>query len=175
MSSNLLFLVHKDIQIDDAISKTELYLRGVENKKAICNELISARSSNDISNILGHEKLLLRMEKENRITSSDQLSSVNKGLERVQDAERAIIALNSGHYAGLCMGLASKDYDSEGLPLDGFRKFVKSQSISLTNRKKADSEAEKKEILTERINNLKHAESMYKALQRAEITRIKKV
>ncbi|WP_320170452.1 hypothetical protein [Maridesulfovibrio sp.] len=115
--------------------------------------------------ILKAEQIALIQEKE-FANSAEMVNSIKPGLTQLDEARQSLeLVHDSEAYHKAASTYAGKRKQG-GLPLDGFRKFIKSHQARLTNRLKADGSHEEKNILRQRKANLKVANEAYIKLQK---------
>ncbi|MDR3299680.1 MAG: hypothetical protein LBU43_06685 [Candidatus Accumulibacter sp.] len=119
----------------------------------------------DISLILASEKLLLNQELSLYANSLEERNSVETALSQLEEAEQALLIVHIPEVYKNATRTYPAKHREKGLPLDGFREFIKSHSARLTNRLAGRLTVPEKEILRQRKINLGLVKSTYIALQ----------
>jgi len=163
----------------DLAKKTELFqeqtaftaqmLRALEADKAKYLEKI--QSENKIKDILQAEKLFLSAE---LIGSKKKQASIDTALRQWDEGLTAMsIVKNKNKYQGAYYTYGSAEKDAQDLPLDAFRKFIRSHLTRLDNSLASESSPSKATTLKQRQANLRTAESLYKEMQRQALQAIR--
>ncbi|TIH11384.1 hypothetical protein D0S45_20165 [Marinifilum sp. JC120] len=135
---------------------------GLKGTLEMYKELAEAQ---DPEAILKAEQIALVQEKE-FANSAEMVNSIKPGLTQLDEARQSLERVHdSDAYQKAASTYAGKRKQG-GLPLDGFREFIKSHQARLTNRLKADGSHEEKNILRQRKTNLKVANEAYMKLQK---------
>jgi hypothetical protein len=122
--------------------------------------------SRDIPLLLANERLLLTQEISLYANSPEEHNSITTALAQLDDAMRAWeIVTRTETYKNAAKTYPAKRMEG-GLPLDGFREFIKSHSTRLGNRLAGRLAEPEKEMLRQRKVNLGVARTVYMALQR---------
>lgn len=125
----------------------------------------------DITLLLTLERLALEQEREFYANSPEEHNSIKTALQQLDDAENALaIVAISEAYQKATTTYSSKRMES-GLPLDGFREFIKSHTTRLSNRLAGQLSGPEKEIVRQRKVNLLVAKDVYVALQQQALAR----
>ncbi len=135
--------------------------------------LKEAGASCDVDLIVDIEKISLKI-RLNRLEQTSppdrdqqEKSSLKAGIQRTEEATRALQGVRRGsEYEARLLTTAKKDLDRDGLPKDSFRTFVTGQIASLNNQLRTPADRIEKDILEQRIENLRTAETLYKGLQK---------
>lgn len=165
--NELLGRLNRDRQATNAIELSELSaLRESSFLKTLtCLRLHAAQK--DIHNMLLIEQACMAHALQFDANSPEEKQSLAAGIEQAAEAAKCLhlISNNPEGYAAFSADLyGSKDREA-GLPLDPFRKFLKSQSARLTNRLAGEGSHNKKLILRQRKMNLGIIKECYIELQ----------
>ncbi|GAB7023951.1 hypothetical protein [Salidesulfovibrio brasiliensis] len=126
--------------------------------------LKTVRESKNPKFILAVEKIILTQEIAH--ANSPELDySINRAIEGINSALNCIDQLQDPYYPLLASDLFYMDDLKEGIPLDGFRKFIRSHTSALSARLRCFSTDVEKKLVQQRIENLTQAEEVYKDLQ----------
>ncbi len=137
-----------------------------ESLKETLGLLKDVRKTKDPAYILEIEKSILEHSLNNNANSAEMKSSLKTGLAELEAGlEFLQIVQNSDQYQAIKRGSVPKDIQG-GLPLDGFRKFERSHRTRLANLLKATTPIPEKNLLRQRIENLKTAREAYMDMQR---------
>lgn len=135
-------------------------------------------ASGDVDLIVDIERVSLeyRLNTLNFSTAPDrdrqEKSSLKAGIQRTEEAVEALKGVRKGSaYKTRLLTTTRKELDKDGLPKDSFRTFVTGQIASINNQLRSSIDPTKKDILEQRIENLRTAETLYKGLQRQALSR----
>ncbi|NDV26898.1 hypothetical protein [Desulfovibrio sp. JC010] len=138
------------------------FQNGLKDTLDMFKELAEAK---DPKAILEAEQIALIQEKE-FANSAEMVNSIKPGLTQLQEARQSLeLVHDSETYQKVTAAFSGKRKQG-GLPMDGFREFIKSHQARLTNRLKSDGSHEEKNILRQRKTNLKIANETYIKLQK---------
>ena len=122
--------------------------------------------SNDVKSILEIENAALLLELKHRANSREEVNSINAALSQLQDAQKSFVIVQNHEAYRPCAATYSSRQKEAGLPMDGFREFIKSHTTRLTNRLSAPLSVPEKNLLRQRKENLQVAKGVYTELQR---------
>jgi len=142
-----------------------------ENKILLSN-LKKVGSSKDPSIIINTERLLIQ----DKIASHKKNNTYNKGTNTslsnsLNDLNKSLISLNDvydkDYYRRLDTTLSDQKRDkTDGLPIDRVHRFINSNITRINNAIIASEDPNyKRDILTQRVTNMKTAKNEYKKLQ----------
>ena len=136
---------------------------GLAELLALLKELAVA---GDINVLLTAERFILNQELSLYANSAEEHNSIKIALLQLDDAQKAFgIVVFPEAYQKATDTYSSKRTEN-GLPLDGFREFIKSHATRLANRLAGQLSGPEKEILRQRKANLLVAKDVYVALQK---------
>ncbi len=138
------------------------FQEGLKDTLGIYKELAEAKNPEAI---LKAEQIALVQEKE-FANSSEMVNSIKPGLTQIEEARQSLeLVQDSEAYQKVASAFSGKRKQG-GLPLDGFREFIKSHQARLTNRLKSDGSHAEKNLLRQRKKNLTIANEQYIGMQR---------
>ncbi|WP_031485746.1 hypothetical protein [Maridesulfovibrio frigidus] len=139
------------------------FQKGLKDTLSMYKELAE---SQDPEAILNAEKIALIQEKNTYANSAEMTNSIKPALTQVEEAKKSMEQVqDSEAYKKAASTYAGKRKQG-GLPLDGFREFIKSHQARLTNRLKGDGSHDEKNLLRQRKKNLTKANELYMGMQK---------
>lgn len=120
----------------------------------------------DVSLLLGIEKMLLIQEQTHYANSPEEVSSIKKALIQLDEAKTFFPCVHDHKiYKNVTLSYSGRRKENN-LPLDCFREFIKSHSTRLTNRLAAPLPIPEKNLLRQRKDNMRVAKELYIDFQR---------
>lgn len=160
--------LNRDRQAANAMEQSELATLREGGLLKTLASLREAAAHNDIQTLLALEQASLRHALRFDANSPEEKRSLAAGIEQSAEALRCLALLcdRPEEYAKYSQDLYGAKDRAAGLPLDPFRKFIKSQAARLTNRLAGEGSLNKKSILRQRKENLSVINNRYMELQR---------
>lgn len=138
------------------------FQEGLKDTLGMYKELAEAQ---DPEAILKAEQIALIQEKE-FANSAEMVNSIKPGLTQLEEARQSLKLVHDCEAYQQAASTYAGKRKLGGLPLDGFREFIKSHQARIRNRLKTDGSHEEKTILRQRKTNLKIANEAYIKLQK---------
>lgn len=149
----------------ELLSLTEEFKQEREAYKDYTVYLYKEGEKHDVRNILTIEDTILEF-RLNHTTDKKEISTLQAGRDRMESAIGALDNMSSYEkFVGSLKSYGIKTVDARGLPLDGFRTTVPGQITSIDNTNRDNKSQHLKDFNEARIENLRWAEKLYKALQ----------
>ena len=152
----------KSYQQKETTPEALTFQNGLKGTLGMYKELAEAK---DPEAILKSEQIALIQEKE-FANSAEMVNSIKPGLTQIEEARQSLELVHDSETYPKVTAAFSDKRKQGGLPLDGFREFIKSHQARLTNRLKSEGSHEEKNILRQRKANLKVANEAYTKLQK---------
>lgn len=128
--------------------------------------LKQVKATKDINQALGVEEVMLRQELALYSNSQEQRDSINAAIRQVQEAKDSLSVVQDHKGYQLTAKTYGAKEKEAGLPLDSFRKFLRSHNTRLSNEKTGRRSKPEKDILDERKGILSMAREVYIGMQR---------
>ena len=120
----------------------------------------------DMDLLLAVEEITLKQELQFYVNAPEEKNSVTTAIGQLHEALACLnIVKHSENYRAATTAFPGKQ-KVNGLPLDGFREFIKSHTTRLANRLAGQLSGPEKEILRQRKANLLVAKEIYVGLQK---------
>lgn len=149
----------------DMLSRTPQFLEEREAFKKYTLYLYKEGEKHDVRNILKIEDTILEF-RLNHTTDKKEMSTLQAGRDRMESAIGALDNMSSYEkFVGSLKSYGIKTVDARGLPLDGFRTTVPGQITSIDNTNRDNKAQHLKDFNEARIENLRWADRLYRALQ----------
>lgn len=149
----------------DILSRTPQFLEEKEAFKKYTLYLYKEGEKHDVRNILKIEDTILEF-RLSHTSDKKEISTLQAGRDRMESAIGALDNMSSYEkFVGSLKSYGIKTVDARGLPLDGFRTTVPGQITSIDNTNRDNKSQHLKDFNEARIENLRWAEKLYKALQ----------
>ncbi|MDR2893457.1 MAG: hypothetical protein LBV80_10310 [Deltaproteobacteria bacterium] len=153
-------------EIYEDLEKSLPMQKRTDNLSRTLSLLKDVKATRDLNLALGVEEMMLRQELASYINSPEQYKSVFGAIAQLQEAKNSLeVIKNPQIYQQGTKTYSGKDKEA-GLPLDSFRKFIKSHSTRFSNSMKSMLSVPEKNILRQRQENLGMVRDVYIGLQR---------
>lgn len=144
-------------------AERQLRNAGLQSTLKLYKKIAATR---DIAVLLTLERLALQQEIQFYANSAEEHNSIKTALQQLGDADNALLIVVDAESYRKAMTTYSSKRIENGLPLDGFREFIKSHTTRLTNRLAGQLSGPEKELLRQRKKNLHVAKEEYVILQK---------
>lgn len=149
----------------EILSLTEEFKQEQEAYKEYTLYLYKEGEKQDVRNILKIEDTILEF-RLNHTSDKKEISTLQAGRDRMESAIGALDNMSSYEkFVGSLKSYGIKTVDAHGLPLDGFRTTVPGQITSIDNINRDNKAQHLKDFNEARIENLRWADRLYRALQ----------
>lgn len=136
----------KSYQQKETTPEALAFQSGLKDTLGMYKELAEAQ---DPEAILKAEQIALIQEKE-FANSAEMVNSIKPGLTQLEEARQSLKLVHDCEAYQQAASTYAGKRKLGGLPLDGFREFIKSHQARIRNRLKADGSHEEKNILRQR-------------------------
>lgn len=171
INEEALWHLNRDSLATKALEQSPL---SVERETGLLKTLDFLGQSADEKNVhdmLQIEEVFMKHALQFDANSPEEKKSLVAGIEQAAEAAKCLtlIMSNPQGYAAFSADLYGAREREAGLPLDPFRKFIKSQSARLSNRLAGEGSQNKKLILRQRKSNLSLIARRYMELQKKSL------